>query len=183
MKLSHVALSFVFTSLLSLTGARTATAQGYGACGGVVPAGGGSNDLNHFDCSCSGAGTVLKGGVDLPIGGLSGGYSSGSPLVCTAYVVLAEYDAFTPDGNALVKADHFVYNLLVTPSCDTSDCGKFLGFLWSVGKAQCDYADPVESGGHMSYTAVGNCTPSVEASASTPKYRSPYGLPATPASK
>jgi len=183
MKLAHIALSFVFASALSLTGARTAFSQGYGACGGVISAGGGSNELNHFDCSCSGAGTVLKGGLELPIGGLSGGYSSGSPIVCTAYEVLAEYDAFTPDGDALVKADHPVHNLLITSSCDTSDCGKFLGFLWSVGKAQCSYADPVQSGGHMSYIVVGSCAPPVEASSSLPKYSSPYALTTTPASK
>jgi len=133
--------------------------QDSGACGTVIPMGGGSEDINHFECTCSGAGVVLEGGVRIPGAGLSGGYSSGSSMKCTTYKVLAAYDAFSPDGEALVVPGPFVSDLLYTASCDTSDCGKFLGFLWSMGSAQCSYAGPVKIGGHTSYVVVGNCAP------------------------
>jgi len=102
-------------------GARTApTPQVGGACGGVKSAGGGSEDINHFTCTCSGAGTVLQGGIETPVGGFSGGYTSAPPLTCVTYEVIAPYDAFDSNGHSLVQSTGFVQNLLYTAKCNTS---------------------------------------------------------------
>lgn len=43
------------------------------------------------------------------------------------------------------------------PSCDTSGCGQFLGFLWTIGSAKC--AQTIKEGFsiHTHYVVVGMC--------------------------
>jgi len=125
--------------------------------------GGGTYDVNMSTCTCSGKGPDIDITGSAQIGGFSVGVGGSTPadpeqLVCTSYVVLAEYDAYKEGGNSTVEPGVYVDNLLFEVSCDTSSCHRFLLFKW--GKAKCIKAPPVALGGHQSYVVTGeSCTP------------------------
>jgi hypothetical protein len=99
-------------------------------------------------CSCSGE-------VTLSIAG--GSYSSkpGS-LVCESTHIYPSYDAYVPGGYTEIEADHFVNEVRLVSTCDTSGCSKIL-WIFDTGTAKCENNEVVLPGGAMTYKAVGTC--------------------------
>lgn len=108
-------------------------------------------------CTCGGGEIVLEGTQSWPGGGVSGSYKSGEGSVCQGYTKTPGYDTIVPGGNMLVVASKDVSGIAVIPSCDTSGCGQFLGFLWTIGSAKC--AQTIKEGFsiHTHYVVVGMC--------------------------
>jgi len=116
-----------------------------------------------LDCTCAG-GTVVAGGwVQTPWVGGQGSYESPKGLLCESVLVHAAYDKPVPGGTTTVEWDKNIPDQIFMADCDTSGCGRFLGFLWSVGGGKCTLADPVQSGAHGHYKLTGlGCTGDVD---------------------
>ena len=143
-------------ALVMFAGTSRAQEQG-GACGSIQSVAPETQLDVALRCTCGGGEIVLEGTQSWPGGGVSGSYKSCEGSVCQGYSKTPGYDTIVPGGNMLVVASKDVSGIAVIPSCDTSGCGKFLGFLWTIGSAKC--AQTIKDGFsiHTHYVVVGMC--------------------------
>ena len=176
-------LSLILSLFSSFVSAQDATLQP--ACGGIQPVDAVIKEGVKIRCSCNGGEVIVEAKQEWPGGKLGGSFSSDDKLVCIGYILTPGYDTFTPQGNAAVAFDSFSYSIISTPKCNTSDCGQFLGFLWTIGTAKCDEQIFVETGGHGLYKIIGEC-PGPEGPMTAPNFRGPtssYPLFISPAGR
>lgn len=164
-------LSLILSLFASFASAQDTTVQP--ACGSVRSVPPQTHLTVALRCSCSGGQIVFEGKQEWPGGKLGGSYISDDKLICQGYILTPGHDTFVPSGNAMVEFDSFVYGTLSAPKCDTSDCGQFLGFLWSIGKAECTEMIEHGFGAYGLYKIVGDC-PGPEGPMVTPNFRGPY---------
>ena len=130
------------------------------ACAQTVPVQSTIVLLPGMTCSCSGKSQTVQG--EISFGGVRVGIGQAPPqkdldglLVCQSVIIEAGYDAYASGGQTTVVPGAFVHDLLIKSSCDKSDCGQALGFLWTTGDAQCVETEEILEGGHQSYKVTG----------------------------
>lgn len=119
-------------------------------CGKIVPVKEHKSLIAAQGCSCAGSATITVTAI--------GTYTNpGHSLVCETHSYTPPYDGFAPGGEILCKPDRHVDNVILSNTCDTSDCWDFL--IFGGGTAVCEQTVVPTTGGGWAYLAVGNCPP------------------------
>ncbi|MFT4709846.1 MAG: hypothetical protein ACI9D0_000980 [Bacteroidia bacterium] len=176
--LASLVLSLAPSLALAVDDAPTTPYSSW-ACAHTVPVQSTIVLLPGHTCSCSGTSQTVQG--EITFGGVTVGIGQAPPkkdldglLVCQSYIIEAGYDAYAPGGQTTVVQGDFIHDILVTSSCDKSDCGQALGFLWTTGDAECDETQQTSLGGHQSYKVTGR---SCETPLTEDQGGSPSGAP------